>query len=385
MVEEWILDRLSDATNIPVDDLRQLIEKGTIRFMEYKGVPYFSFRKRARGIEEGATVLVSCDEDPLVVAGYPHIARIALPSIALPRHFIDKVVVEEKMDGYNVRVVFYAGKLFAITRGGLVCPYTTQRIGLLYGNEIREFYREYDPYKYFLAGEVVGKENPYVRKEYPEAPRFGYFIFDVFREIKPAPLALRDEVVEKYKLNSVRVMGVIDKDDLNSFWRFLEQLDKEGREGVVLKDPEYRVEPLKYTTNAADISDIAHGMLFFEDEGRDYLYTRSLRLGFRLYERPLGDLEKLYRELGRAILEPIVEAIRRGERWEAGYEEFTLPFTSYTDAQEFVEFMERLGLELVVVDIIESDNEIRLIVRKPKLETEKLLARVLKTGLFGYD
>jgi len=73
---------------------------------------------------------------------------------------------------------------------------------------------------------------------------------------------------KQYKLNSVRVLGVIDKDDLDSFWRFLEQLDKEEREGVVLKDPEYRVEPLKYTTNVADISDIAHGMLFFGDEGR---------------------------------------------------------------------------------------------------------------------
>ena len=198
-------------------------------------------------------------------------------------------------------------------------------------------------------------------------------------------MSLRDEVVEKYKLNSVKVIGVIDKDDLDSFWRFLEQLDEDGREGVVLKDPEYRVEPLKYTTNAADVSDIAHGMLFFGDEGRDYLYTRSLRLGFRLYERPVADLEKLYRELGRAILEPIVSAIRRGGKGEDGYEEFTLPFSSYTDAQEFVEFMEQLGLELVVVDIVERGNEICLIVRKPKLETEKLLARVLKTGLFDYD
>jgi len=385
MIEEWVLDSLSDATNIPIDYLRQLIEKGTIRFMKYRNVLYFSFRKRVRGIEEGTTVLISRNEDPLVVIGYSHIARVALPSIALPSHFIDKIVVEEKMDGYNVRVVFYAGNLFAITRGGLVCPYTTQKIRLLYGDKIKEFYKEYDPYKYFLAGEVVGKENPYVRKEYPEAPRFGYFIFDVFRENKPASLSLRSEIVEKYKLNSVRVLGVIDKDDLDSFWRFLEQLDKEGREGVVLKDPEYRVEPLKYTTNVADISDIAHGMLFFGDEGRDYLYTRVLRLGFRLYEKPLGDIEKLYRELGRAILEPIVEAIRRGKRGEAGYEEFTLSFTSYLDAQEFVEFMEQLGLELTVVDIVEDNSEIRLIVRKPKLETEKLLARVLKTGLFGYD
>jgi len=385
MVEEWILDCLSNATNISVEDLRQLIEKGTIRFMEYKGTPYFSFRKRVRGIEEGTTILVSRYEDPLVVTGYPHIARIALPSIALPRHFIDKIVVEEKMDGYNVRTVYYDGRLFAITRGGLICPYTTQKIELLYGDRVREVYREYDPYKHFLVGEVVGKENPYVRKEYPEAPRFGYFVFDVFRENKPAPLSLRDEIIEKHRLDSVKVMGVIDKNDLDTFWCFLEQLDREGREGVVLKDPKYRVEPLKYTTNAADISDIAHGMLFFGDEGRDYLYTRSLRLGFRLYEKKLGDLEKLYKELGRAILESIVKAMHRGKQGKAGYEEFTLSFTSYADAQEFVDFMERLGLELTIVDIVEEGSEIRLIVRKPKPETEKLVARILRTGLFGYD
>jgi len=68
------------------------------------------------------------------------------------------------------------------------------------------------------------------------------------------------------------------KDDLEGLRKVIDDLDKRGREGVVIKDPEHRVPPLKYTTIYINIRDIQEGMKYPFDEGRGYLFSRIVRL-----------------------------------------------------------------------------------------------------------
>jgi len=384
--EPWMVDELAGVLGVDVERVEKLLEKRSIRFMVYRGLPYFSLRKKVGRADEG-TCVVMVKGAPLIVPGYPHIARIGILSRALARHFPGDVVVEEKMNGYNVRAVYFEGRVLGITRRGLICPYTSIRLAELYGEQLRSFYSEHDPYEYTVYGEVVGSENPYVRVSYPEAPRFGYFVFDLARRGELQPLETRDGEAGKHGLRTVRRLGVINPRSagaLEELWGILESLGREGREGVVLKDPDHAVEPLKYTTTAVDIADIRAGMRYFADEGRDYLYSRLVRIGFRLYERSI-DPSELAAELGLAVLQPMVEAIREVAEKGASYEEFTLPFPGYAEAKEYVDYMERLGLELEVVDITPSSGRVVLRLRKPKPETTTLTSRILSTGLIGYD
>ena len=47
------------------------------------------------------------------------------PSLKI--HFNNEVAVEEKMNGYNVRIAQINDEIIAFTRGGYVCPYTTKK------------------------------------------------------------------------------------------------------------------------------------------------------------------------------------------------------------------------------------------------------------------
>ena len=55
---------------------------------------------------------------------------------AIKRHFSDIVAVEEKMNGHNVRVLSIDGEIVALTRGGFICPYSTEVAQRLLPEEI---------------------------------------------------------------------------------------------------------------------------------------------------------------------------------------------------------------------------------------------------------
>jgi putative ATP-dependent DNA ligase len=109
--------------------------------------------------------------------GFPKIHRAMVLEPTIQTHFkgLPLVAIEEKMNGYNVRVVKIQDQVLALTRGGLVCPYTTekttQEIGL-------EFFRDHPDL--VLCGEMVGPDNPYVPKDiYPEVESIAFYVFDI--------------------------------------------------------------------------------------------------------------------------------------------------------------------------------------------------------------
>ncbi|MDK2383695.1 MAG: RNA ligase, partial [Candidatus Korarchaeota archaeon] len=332
-----IYDVLSDILGVGEAEARRLAEKRRVfRLMRYRDITYLVVRREAMGLREGTSILIR-GGDYRVVPGYPSIRRILLLDIAVPRHFPGKVVVEEKMDGYNVRVVRAWGEIYAVTRGGYICPYTTARLRRMYGGALEALGDD----ETVIAGEVVGMENPYTRYRYPEAPGFDYFVFDVYRGGRVVPPLESKRLAEEHGLRHVPVLGVIGRGDVEELRRMLETLEQRGREGVVLKDAEGRVPPLKYTTSYINKNDLELGMRFFFEEGRSFLFSRVLRQVFKAYEEGWrGD--RLYEEeclLGRVIIEPAVKAIRSVEEGTGLYEEYTLRFASHEEIREFEDYM----------------------------------------------
>ncbi|MCD6196672.1 MAG: RNA ligase [Staphylothermus sp.] len=375
-----IVPKLSNTLGISEKDLKKHLGR-SIRLMKYKDLEYAVFRRELLGFREGTTILLG--EEPFIVHGYPSIQRLALLE-GVRKHMIDKVVVEEKMNGYNVRTVYYEGKIYAITRGGYICPYTTSRIRKLYGKNIEFLYKEYG--NYVLVGEVVGTENPYVVYDYPEARGFDYFIFDIMDGDKLLPLRIKREIAEKYSMKTVRELSVVDKNDISSLRLVINNLEKEKREGVVLKDPDHRVPPLKYTTVYINIKDIEEGMRYPFDEGRGYLFSRIVRLIAQGYEYNWNndELNRIALKLGKAILEPAIKSLKQRAEGEIIASSYILVFYSMGDLEDFIEFLESLGVEFITRVLEEREEKIIVELMKMK-ETHSTYSKMLETGYSPLD
>ncbi len=384
-----LADIVAEALGIARDRAESLLESKSTRIMRYRGIGYVSLRRDLAGHYEGTVILV--DEKTggyRVVEGYPHIKRVLLLERAVPRHFIDEVVVEEKMDGHNVRVVEFNDEILAITRGGLICPYTTHRIRLAYEDQIRKLV-DYTGADTVIAGEVVGLENPYTRYHYPEAPEWDYFVFDIFKSGEPMPVFERRRLVDDVGMKNVPLHGRVPKDDWRYIAGIVAMLDDLGREGVVLKDPMYCVEPLKYTTSFINVNDVREGMKYPFDEGHTFIFSRVLRQMFKAIEEGWSE-EKLREEaarLGEAILVPAVESIVRYMREGKLQEEFTLTFRgpeAETVLEEFIDFSARLGIHVAILGVEKWRDLIKVKMSKPK-KTAEVYKRILRTGLSPLD
>ena len=387
-VDPELVEILSSALSISRERAERLLESKATRVLRYKSVRYITIRRDISGHYEGTVILISTRTGSYrKVEGYPHIKRVLLLGRAVPRHFVDDIVVEEKMDGHNVRVVRFEGEIYAITRGGYICPYTTSRMRRKYG---KGFERLFDSLgdDIVVGGEVVGLENPYTRYHYPEAPDWDYFVFDMYRDpLDFLPVDERRSAADDSGLRNVRELGRFPKEEWARIREIIEGLERLGREGVVIKDPYYRVEPLKYTTSFINVHDIEQGMRFPFDEGHTFIFPRVLREMFKAIEEE-WDEERLRagaRRIGEAIFLPAVESIRNYLRGEPIAERFVLSFASREEMDEYISYAASLGVPVSVIRIEESpDGGLRAVFLKHK-KTEDHYRRIFATGLSPLD
>ncbi len=383
-MSQRLVEAVSQVFGVGREAAEALLEKRVFRVMSYRGIVYLALRRDYGGHREG-TVLAVGRREYRLVPGYPPISRVLVLSRAMPRHFVDKVVVEEKMDGYNVRVFMLEGEIYAATRGGYICPYTTARIRRMYGPNLLGLFEE-EGGELVVVGEVVGMENPYTRFPYPESPGFAFKVFDIARNGSFLGIEERNKLVSRHGLDQVPVLGVVDKHDVSAVRRIVRSLEEKGREGVVLKDPDYRVPPLKYTTGHINVEDLRLGMKFFFDEGRSFLFPRLLRQIFLAFEEGWSPskLEAEAKRLGEALLRPAVEAVHSVASNRGLYEEYVLVFQSEEEASEFEEYMSSLGVQIVRGQVTVHDGEIRILYKKLK-DTAVKIMNILETGISPLD
>ena len=359
MVAVYDLNEIAEKLNLSVKDLDKAFKKKILREDEYKGVKTLLFKKEFRGIEKGTVIFLNDNLD--VVRGYPKTYRAITLYPTIKNHFIDKVVVEEKLNGYNIRIVKIDNEVFALTRSGYICPFTTKKVKKLLNLEILNDYNSY-----MLCGEMIGLNNPYTPKYYKEVDRgyenLGFYIFDIKeRETnKSLPVKERIELCESYKLPYVKPIAVVDKEEAHIHVReIIERLNKEGREGVVLKDPDMAVSPIKYTTHYTQCDDLRSAFMFFFDLGIDFMFSRIVREGFMSHEFNEGEEERRERakDLGEAILLPMVETISRVAKGERISEDFELIFDSKKDFEEFLDFMRKMRMIITIKDIKKIDTD----------------------------
>lgn len=308
----------------------------------------------------------------LLVRGFPAVPRTLVLDPGVRNYFAEDatVAVEEKLNGYNVRVVRVEDgprgtsdtreshgrephgrepHLLAFTRGGYVCPFTTAKVAEL---DLDAFF-EARPAA-MLCGEMVGPENPYTTCAYPDVDSVAFRAFDVRDRTSGDPLPVRERraLLDALGLPQVPLLGYLAPEETDRLAAVIDDLDARGREGVVLKSLD-GTRLLKYTTSSANRENLAYGFAYPFDYGRDFVFARLVREAFRAVEA--GDDEAAIDDravaVGRAILHPLIDTVRAVERGEVVGEVHTVRAAPAT-VDALLDHFRDLGVEVRV----ESDE-----------------------------
>ena len=290
---------LLDVSPDEIETVLEHFERETFEGRTYRRLP-----DARHGVERG-TVLI----DDTAVRGFPSIPRALALETGIPTFFSGPLAVEEKLNGYNVRIAA-VGEPLAFSRGGIVCPFTTPKAGELL--DLETFFADH-PEK-MLSAEFIGPENPYTPHEYPEVSSLDVRVFDVRDRVTGRPLAVQDrrDLLSEYGFPQPELFAIPEPDQAVAVVRdVIEDLDDRGREGVVMQSTDGR-DLLKYTTGTQHADELAFAFSLPFDYGRDFVFSRLIREGFQAVEFDETDAELRERahRIGESLLFPMVETIR---------------------------------------------------------------------------
>ena len=378
---------VADVLNLSRSAALRLEERRVLRHALIKHpffpdlVDAYKLDKKFGEYEEG-TLIVKTKEGYDLVRGYPKIRRALTLYPTILKHFKNgEVVVEEKMNGYNTRIVHFGENIYAITRGGYICPYTTEKA------------RKLIPFDFFkdnpdlmLCCEAVGEESPFVPKSVYGIKNIDFFVFDVRYRRTNKPLSIRDKekIVDEYSLKMSPILTTTNVSKAHEEVKnIILDLGKKGREGVVIKDVEMVKNPIKYTTSQSNCSDLSYAFRFFNEYGKDFMFSRIVREGFQSFEfDEIEDLEERCRRLGEAILKPMVESIEKVSNGCRLVERNRLRFDSLEVFELFKKHVKRMGLEAEFSDPIEENGSFVVYFDRVMMSTTDKILTHLKGGLW---
>ncbi len=357
-------------STLPREVVDEALAAGKARQEEILGVRYLRFRDDWHHVPRGTVVV-----EGRVVWGYPRIGRILRLETGLAEQFDGPFQAEEKIDGYNVRIVRLGGRVLAFTRGGFLCPFTTDRLPDLMDTG----FLEAEPERVVCA-EVAGPENPYLVGHPPfigEDVRL--FVFDLMRLDRPdfEPPDRRARLVREAGLPAAPVFGRYTAADRERLRALLRRLDAEGREGIVLKAlaPPWR--RAKYVTASSAVADVRVSVAALRQLPPEYFTNRILRLVLFLDEEGMDADPQLERALGAAFIEGLRTAIAQFRAEHRVAHRFRCRFHERAHAEALLALQRRLaGHGRVRALRLEREGAWEV------LEFEKLDAEM--TGLLGH-
>lgn len=382
-VDAGFVGKLAGYLGFEEEKVRHLFEKKYLARNWGEHEHLFRFDKEISHIERG-TLFYEKDDSFEMVLGFPKIRRAMVLYPTLEKQFegLRSVVVEEKMNGYNVRVARVNGEVLAITRSGYICPYTTERAREKLNPD---FFNDYPDL--VLYGEMVGPDNPYVPKEIYDVESVEFYIFDIRKKNTgdPLPAARRREILEKYGLLQVKSFGEIPLETApGEIAKIIRNLGKIEHEGVVIKDPAMVLPSVKYTSSRSNCSDLKHAFKFYNESGRDYMLSRIVREGFQAveWEENEDEFRKRCMQLGESILAPLRDSVQSVKEGQRLYDEVRIRVRDLKTAVEFEDYLKRLGVDSVFQDPEPVGDEYRITIKKVNKSTNDKTEAIWKGELW---
>jgi putative ATP-dependent DNA ligase len=330
---------LREETAALSPELSEVVEQarraGRARLEQIAGHRYVRFVDAYHGVA-GGTVVYGDD----VVLGYPKIGRILRLDTGIRAQFERPFWVEDKVDGYNVRVFSHGGEVLGVTRRGFVCPFTTDRVPDLLDTAVFDARPDL-----VLCAEVAGPDNPYNQGHPPEIVEdVRLFVFDLMQKGRAGFLPHREKtrLLAELGLPGVTQHGLFGPEDLQRLAALLRELDRSGREGVVLKEDSERDHRAKYVTGRINLADIRICGTSIKQLPADYFMHRILRLALFMDEHGIERTEGVYAELGKALIEGAIGAAHQQMREHKVYHRFRCRFRQRENAELLLRSLHRL-------------------------------------------
>ncbi|NOY39530.1 MAG: RNA ligase [Nitrospirae bacterium] len=318
------------------------INSETLHSFDASGRTFCRLTKDLSGLPRGTVFW-----DGGILHGYQKIKRIIHLEQGIRRYFKGPFYVEEKMDGYNVRVRRIGDEVFAFTRGGFICPFTTDRLPDLLP---LGFFDDFPDYT--LCGEVVGPENPYNSEAVPYMKEdIAFFAFDIKDpDGKSISLGERYRIYEEKALPFARHWGPFTDSDIEEIKSTLFELDREDREGIVIKSAA-EGEEVKYVTLSSCIRDIHSTAHLMTELPAGFYIQRLIRIAAITYEHSLtlDDTAKL--SIADALMEPLKDTVGRVASGESIKEFFTVRVNRKETMDALMLHLTKTGVNVHLVSI----------------------------------
>jgi len=288
----------------PLREWEEAYLKRKLLFFTWKNKSFFRLNKDFKGYPMGTFF-----NERFLVPGYPHIPRIYVLKTGLKRYLKYPFYVEEKIEGYNVRLIKVEDEILAFTRRGYICAFATDRWEDFLP-ELPRFFE--DNPNLIVCAEVAGPENPFV-SEYPAYIKedINFFVFDFIKKGTGNFLNVSEKLklLEKYSLNSPEIHGPFDPErDYERIKELLKRYHLEKREGVVFK-PDYQGARVKYVTPFSNLEDLRVVFPYLGDIDSHFITLRLIRLALNLYEFEEFK-EEVYNTLGKALFEETIQFLK---------------------------------------------------------------------------
>jgi putative ATP-dependent DNA ligase len=318
---------------------------------------------------------------PRLVPSFPSIARVVALEAGARAHAQAPLRVEEKIDGYNVRIVRWQGEVLAFTRGGFACPFTLDRLSDL--ADLEELFEEAPDA--VLCAEIAGPGNPYMTAQArPYTDDVALFAFDLMALDDHGPRHLRelDALCARYEVPrapQLLRMPVYDEGSGAALATLALDLDARGAEGMILK-PERGGLRLKYVTPAVNLADIAaDGWLLAELPG-GFFTSRMLR--FLIGARELGARERMRAfeiTLGRQLAAGLARSLEQVQRDGKVYEDVAIRVRDPETVNQLVAHLNRSS-RVVKCQVVTRAREgvyTRAVIRKQMMRSTSYLKSLL--------
>ena len=344
---------------IDVKIVRDALDNGKAqRFKD--GLDYIRFRSSFRGIERG-TIIVG----KKIIWGFPHIKRIFTLQNGLKRNIPSPYVyVEEKIDGFNVRVASIAGQIYAFSRGGFLDLFATEKVREMH---LEKFFKLYS--NYILCGEMIGN-TPHTSPTKDFDVKF--LVFDIDQgDGNYLPCEEKYSILKKCDVESVPALGKFKSDDYVGLGKTALSLNKSRKEGMVIKSSDRNM-VIKYVTPTAGIDDISKTASMFFDMPIGFYYQRVLRSSFFIDDFGL-DKQKYSEMLGKAFYLGLTSSIEKAKKGIELDEEFEILIR---DPDIWTDVKKHMGkdVDLEILWKRQEKGRTRIHFRKLYKKTKKLLS-----------
>lgn len=340
-------------------DIENLFKKKTIEPCITEELAYFRLTQEFKKYQRGTVFY-----EKGVIPGYPRIPRILTLEEGIKRYFKEGFYVEEKMDGYNVRVCLIDGRPVAFTRGGFICPFTTDRIDELIN---LDFFNRFPDY--IICGEVVGPGNPYnIESTSYVKDDVAFFVFDIFdskaQKLSPEE---RYNLAGEFNLAMVRRWGPFLPEEINEIKDIVLDLDVSQREGIVIKSIDGRVN-VKYVTLSSCLRDLEATTHLITELPSGFYIQRILRAIFISHEFCIPLSEDYLLNSVRALYLKPLETLKGIAQGEGIREIFTVKVKRRSTIDKLMRHLRRAGIKTELLNVEEKDGYFKL--RFAKLYTK---------------